>query len=316
MLLLVSVLAAVALWVRFSARQQWKRQPDLKLSLGIVDYTVPFDNYREHGGSMWLLNQLKVPVPNEASQWEPARSYIGYDPHNRDAPRRLAELPREGYDVIYVAETYGVYRAISRALPITRQHMDHSEVVFGGLSVADADALADFIRRISAAGAVAAAGTASVAPLVRALASPANATSNGRRFVLLFLPGGWDPLCAFAPKFGQNTIDMEPEAAAWNFMDFDLVDHPGRPNVRTFFERWGANTAVINGSNVRSVAHIVCTNLIMTSSADGSIPDGGPASQSAHPRFRFRSWFSQGRRFLANTAASSRPSDRTVSCHC
>jgi uncharacterized protein (DUF1501 family) len=130
------------------------------------------------------------------------------------------------------------------------------------------------------------AGAVAAPPLLRALAG---GELNERRFLFIFATGGWDPLCVFAPNFGAaGTIDMEPDAVALELGDFRLVDHPQRPAVRSFFETWGARTAVVNGISVRSVAHDICTQLLMTSSQSGSEPDwpstiAAGASQLALP---------------------------------
>lgn len=94
-----------------------------------------------------------------------------------------------------------------------------------------------------------------------------------RKFLFVFAEGGWDPLCVFAPIFGSPMIDMETEAALWTHGGFRLVDHPGRPAVRQFFETWSPITTVFNGISTRSIAHDVCTFIAMTGSSSGSESD-------------------------------------------
>lgn len=134
-----------------------------------------------------------------------------------------------------------------------------------------------FLRGLSASAALAFTGS----PLVRALAG---ASQADRRFVFVFAEGGWDPLCVFAPNFGAPaTIDMEPRAERWSPAGFALVDHPNRPNVRRYFDEWGARTAVLNGISVRSVAHEVCTQLVLTGSSSVSSSDWPSLIASSRP---------------------------------
>jgi hypothetical protein len=110
-----------------------------------------------------------------------------------------------------------------------------------------------------------------------ALAAPSRVAradaSAGRRFLFVFAEGGWDPLCVFAPLFDAPSVEMEPGAAPMQIGDLALVDHPGRPGVRAFFERWGSRTIVFNGVNVRSVAHEVCTQIALTGRSSDTEPD-------------------------------------------
>jgi uncharacterized protein (DUF1501 family) len=100
------------------------------------------------------------------------------------------------------------------------------------------------------------------------------AGSAGRRFVIVFAHGGWDVTRVFADEFDNRQVDMEPGAERWRTGGLSLVDHPGRPSVRTFFERWSDRTAVLNGLLVPSVAHETCQQIVMTGGTRGN-PDWG-----------------------------------------
>ena len=41
----------------------WDREPWHAERVTLVDYTVPFEDGREHGGAIWLLNHEKYPPP-------------------------------------------------------------------------------------------------------------------------------------------------------------------------------------------------------------------------------------------------------------
>jgi len=129
------------------SRYKWGCRHTLPLKVLIVDYTVPFDSYKEHSGLIWLLNNLKVSAPEEREAWSAATDYLGYHPTDRAHPQRLSDLRSLEADLVYVADTYGVYRDDLRGLPQQRSHMDWNPLVFGGLSLADARALGRFAER-------------------------------------------------------------------------------------------------------------------------------------------------------------------------
>jgi hypothetical protein len=121
----------------------------------VVDYTVPFDNYREHSGLFWLLNHRKVRPPHALQKraadpeggepWDPATDYVGYRPTDREHPVRISHVDRKRTDMIYVADTYGVYKGDLQNIDARVAHMDYSSLVFGGLSDGDVHALSDFV---------------------------------------------------------------------------------------------------------------------------------------------------------------------------
>jgi uncharacterized protein (DUF1501 family) len=94
-------------------------------------------------------------------------------------------------------------------------------------------------------------------------ASAALDAATQRRFVFLFCPGGWDPAYVFAPVFSDG-VQRERDDAAAAAGGLVYVDGARRPSVRAFFEAWGDRTCFVNGVQVQSVAHDVCTRLTMT----------------------------------------------------
>ena len=94
-----------------------------------------------------------------------------------------------------------------------------------------------------------------------------------RRFLFVHAEGGWDPLCAFAPMFSAPLINMEGDTAPLTIGNFNLVDSPGRPAVKQFFERWGDQTLLLNGLSTRSVNHETCQAVALTGSTSDSGSD-------------------------------------------
>ncbi len=97
--------------------------------------------------------------------------------------------------------------------------------------------------------------------------------AGGPRFLVVQASGGWDPLAAFAPLYDSRTIDMEPGTERLSIGNLSLVDGPGRPAVRQFFERHHARTLLMNGVAARSVNHETCFAVMLTGSTSDDRPD-------------------------------------------
>lgn len=105
--------------------------------------------------------------------------------------------------------------------------------------------------------------------------TPARAAVSPRdlKFVFVFNRGGWDPTRVFADAFSSRFVDMERDAAAATSGGVRWVDHPSRPSVRSFFQANHAELLVINGLQVRSIAHEICTMIALTGDTSGFKPD-------------------------------------------
>ncbi len=121
------------------------------------------------------------------------------------------------------------------------------------------------------------AGAAGLLPagLFTAGSLPARAAAPDRelRFVFVVAQGGWDVTRVFAPLFGNPLVDMEPEASEARIGSLPVVDHPARPSVRAFFERWWQQSLILNGISVPSVGHEECLRLLLTGDGTGVQPD-------------------------------------------
>ncbi len=116
---------------------QWFRLPSLDLKVLVVNYTMPYREDRTHRGLFWLLGRMKVKPPPRQSSWNSVRDYIGYRPgrHPRFA-ERLSDRKHPRPDLLYVTDTYGVYRDDLKE-EWRRLYIDRSPLVFGGLSMKD-----------------------------------------------------------------------------------------------------------------------------------------------------------------------------------
>ena len=97
--------------------------------------------------------------------------------------------------------------------------------------------------------------------------------TGGRRFLVVQASGGWDPLAVFAPLYDRAYIDMEPGTDVLSVGNLSLVDGPGRPAVRSFFERYHQRTLLLNGVAARSVNHETCSAVVLTGGTSDDRPD-------------------------------------------
>ncbi|MBX2796393.1 MAG: DUF1501 domain-containing protein [Myxococcales bacterium] len=114
----------------------------------------------------------------------------------------------------------------------------------------------------------------------------AAAPTNGKKLVFVFAPGGWDITRVFADEFDNTNVDMEAFASRQSIGDLTWVSHPLRPAVDNFMATFGSQTLVLNGVMVRSIAHEICTMLMMTGTTSGLQADW-PAAIAASDRDRF-----------------------------
>ena len=146
------------------------------------------------------------------------------------------------------------------------------------------------------AGMAAALGTA-------ALPRPARAEASERRFLFVFVNGGWDLTWGLLPMFDNPRVDCPDEgSSSATAGDIIYVDGPGRPDVRRFFQRWGNQTCMLHGFEVRSVAHFNCRRLVFTGE-NGAFSDDWPtliAANGAGPGTTMPHLIVSGPGFAAN----------------
>ena len=118
----------------------------------------------------------------------------------------------------------------------------------------------------------AAAATGALA-LPRRAARAATVSAADLKFLFVFNRGGWDPTRVFANSFRNGNVDMESDAEETTTGGITFVDHPDRPNVSAFFSAHHDRTLVLNGVQVRSIAHEICTMIAMTGTSSGLQPD-------------------------------------------
>lgn len=103
---LLPMAAPLALLLPFAL---WQCQPVRPLKVLIVDKTVPDEGRREHAGLSWLLRHRKFRQPG-GTDYQAAVDYYGFFPMgDRRWEVREPSIPAAAPELIYLADTYGVY---------------------------------------------------------------------------------------------------------------------------------------------------------------------------------------------------------------
>ncbi|MBA3392935.1 MAG: DUF1501 domain-containing protein [Deltaproteobacteria bacterium] len=127
----------------------------------------------------------------------------------------------------------------------------------------------DLLKYAGAAGAVSMLSS----PLTRLAAAP-RAIGKPRRLLMVLAQGGWDTTYALDPKAQSAVCDI-PAGAIRRFGNLDVFTDASRPNVTAFFTKYAANTAVVRGISVASVAHQECVKRMATGTRSEVNPDMG-----------------------------------------
>lgn len=121
--------------------------PGRALDVVVLDKTVPFRNRIEHRSLFWLLNHLRIERP-DGRAYDRDRDYLGAfpGPVPGDPPAwttdLTADLARKA-DLVYLADTYGVYRKDLESGPAMKAALERSQPIYGGLTPSEADAARD-----------------------------------------------------------------------------------------------------------------------------------------------------------------------------
>lgn len=124
--LLLTLLLGLLPWIF------WHLGETKELSMIIIDKTVPNATYREHEALVWLLGNQKIVKPESGKFYQKQEDYYGYFPEEEPEKRiRTLQSLNQGVDLIYVADTYGVYR---EDLEGPNENGVRSELIYGGIT--------------------------------------------------------------------------------------------------------------------------------------------------------------------------------------
>ncbi len=102
----------------------------------------------------------------------------------------------------------------------------------------------------------------------------ASPSAADRRFLFVFAKGGWDQGYVFAPEMlSIDGANADPDGIAAEINGIPFIDNFLRPNVSDFFSDYGDRAVLINGLEFRSLAHAMCTRLVLSGGQDGVADD-------------------------------------------
>ncbi len=130
----------------------WLLNDNLTNRVLVIDKSVPNDEYREHSSLAWTLNHLKTSPPGRSRPWKDYIDYIGYYPErvdeNGDAETEdLTAKHLENIDLLFIADSYGVYRLDLEGQPEDLTALDYSQLIYGGMDDKEVKVIQDFVDR-------------------------------------------------------------------------------------------------------------------------------------------------------------------------
>ena len=93
------------------------------------------------------------------------------------------------------------------------------------------------------------------------------------RLLVLWNAGGWDPSFVFDPHFESDSFARDEASSQASSGGITYANAATRPSVRSYFERYGGRTAVLNGLSVGSISHEGCTRLVLCGARKEGEPD-------------------------------------------
>ncbi|WP_078410075.1 hypothetical protein [Priestia abyssalis] len=120
--------AAFILYLMVYPFLMWHLMEEKGLQLFVIDKTVPKNDYREHLGLFTVLEHNKV-RKDKHTKYELMKDYYGYDPEDYKGDTEF-EMP-DAVDILYVADTYGVYEADLQ----DNVRGERSPLIYGGLTI-------------------------------------------------------------------------------------------------------------------------------------------------------------------------------------
>jgi len=137
--LLLIILVVVSL--PFALHQM---SPARELAITIYDKTVPTKAAEQHRSLLWFMQHYKYPTP-DGSLFGKTGSHLGYNPEDAEPIKDLTFMdPRT--DVLYVADTYGVYRN-AEGFSRTTVPTGESNLIWGGTTESDVQLIRQFLNR-------------------------------------------------------------------------------------------------------------------------------------------------------------------------
>lgn len=126
----------------------WYFQPTQTLSVVVIDKTTAAD-YREHNSFFWLMKHWKFVEPSSDEFYDEKKDYYGFFPQDSSFSDD-SELNLHHTDLLYIADTYGVYdypvRYDEYESLLSEQNI-RVQLKYGGLNDTEMDKIEDYNYR-------------------------------------------------------------------------------------------------------------------------------------------------------------------------
>ncbi|MGG3449376.1 hypothetical protein [Domibacillus aminovorans] len=125
----------------------WFLDDKQELQIAIIDKTVPNESFREHLGITWVLNHFGY-VKQNGQSYKAAVDFNGFVPNEEDQSYQINRLldSYDKMDVIYLADTYGVYKEDLPWIDKKREGA-RSSLIYGGLEKSEWQAIKDRLQQ-------------------------------------------------------------------------------------------------------------------------------------------------------------------------
>ncbi|MFN8579040.1 MAG: hypothetical protein U0354_19605 [Candidatus Sericytochromatia bacterium] len=122
----------------FSPTIFWYSLPYKEYNAFILNKTVPTLNTDKHKGIFWILNNKKYLKANK-EKYNYEKDYYGYHPlKHKDFEIKSIPPKIENYDLVYIADTYGIYQNDLR-----EEKKYPNKLVYGGIADTEGQKLVD-----------------------------------------------------------------------------------------------------------------------------------------------------------------------------
>lgn len=144
------LIAIIILCTLFIPIVWWFTSAKTYLNVAIIDKTVPTESYREHLGITWLLNHYKY-VKKDETNYDYSSDYYGFIPPQAERDYSIKNLPDryDEVDVIYLADSYGVYEEdlVDGERDEELKNTHPSDKIYGGLEMEEWKAIVERLDR-------------------------------------------------------------------------------------------------------------------------------------------------------------------------
>jgi hypothetical protein len=121
----------------------WEMSAEKELEVLIINKTVPDQSYMNHKGVVWALNYSKYTKANE-EHYDVAKDFAGVEPLGTSeySIKPIEEFPASEYNLIYIADTYGVYEETING---ENPQQKSPSLIYGGITMEEITSIKNIV---------------------------------------------------------------------------------------------------------------------------------------------------------------------------